>query len=207
MGLWKSKDAWSFNEIRPKLKLLTHFLAQDARVTGIALTGSCARGEPRIHDIDLVVFHNGSFDKKGLVCSPTAHKKGNYNTSVYSVREIFGPDLGQHIVAAHADVPVDFILVEERVLWDCVYLQTLNFLEETKDEKLIAEFYLRVFCDIPLLLFYVSKNSQLRQHLSCEPSSDFAASIHHACPYVDHRCQPKTTWIEIRGKVKNKKTA
>ena len=43
----------------PRAELLGGILMQHPHISGVALTGSVARNENCVHDIDLVVFHDG----------------------------------------------------------------------------------------------------------------------------------------------------
>ncbi len=123
-------------------------LAQTAltqpHITGVALTGSLARMEPLIHDIDLVVLHDGTLPVGGIGDPPTKAAYDEGLDLLYSA--IFQTQTEERLRKQRGPVPVNYICVPDRALWDRKTLQSL------KQRERFTDFYLRVFNDIPLYL-------------------------------------------------------
>lgn len=199
---------------------LAELLIENRHVTGVALTGSLARLESNIHDIDLVVFHDGTL-KDGSAPDPPGPKEYDYEDSFPLDVAFVVPerDLVRSLREASSGTPVNYIFVEEKVLFDCAHLQSLEAREHFKD------FYTRMFCDIPLVLLRPrERRGMLKERLSDEsiaafeiaqlmshnfdwqltPSVDYPGlPIVHSCE--NPGCRPKTTWGECREEIRRRK--
>lgn len=199
---------WPPEELLLRADLLSFLLKLDTRVTGVAITGSLARLEAEIHDIDLVVLHNGSMED-GSCKDPMRNKLYCNDLLLSSILE--SPGLCRALTQARSGVPADFIFVQERVLWDCDYLRSLERKEKFPD------FYLRVFNDLPLILldpfgtrgdlherfFGIEKVFALERGLPWTGFSYPGLLIRHLCG--NSRCRPKQTWVECREAIKDRK--
>ncbi|MBI2640833.1 MAG: hypothetical protein HYW91_03035 [Candidatus Sungbacteria bacterium] len=177
-------------------------------VTGIALTGSLARKEPLIHDIDLVVLHDGTLPVGGISDPCTAdasHGKGVDLT--YGA--VFQAQTEEKLREQRGLVPVNYICVPERALWDCSVLQSL------KEHERFPDFYLRVFTDIPLFLlrpldclFMLLNQHRYAAHeiISIGRHGNQpieAVRLKHLCGNYD--CVPKQTWEECKEEIRRRK--
>lgn len=199
---------WSPQELLPRADLLSFLLKLDKRVTGVAITGSLARMEPEIHDIDLVVLHDKSMED-GSCKDPMRDVLYCDDLLLSTVLEN-GP-LFRAITQARGDIPADFIFVCERVLWKCDYLKSL----EAKER--FPQFYLRVFKDLPLILLdpFGARGALherfsdrervfvLGQDLPWTGLSYPGLYLKHQCN--NFRCRPTQTWAECREIIKNRK--
>lgn len=205
---------WRPEELLPKADNLASLLLQNQHVTGVALTGSLARLEKKIHDIDLIVFHDGTL-RDGSAPDPPGPAEYDYEDSFPLDVAFVVPEckLVHSLREARAGVPVNYIFVNEKVLWDCSYLQALEAKEHFKD------FYLRVFCDIPLVLLRpIERRGLLQERIGFEYGNTntwfdgFVSGctfpytgwrIAHHC--IDPRCKPGETWAECRRRIKLRK--
>ena len=119
-----------------------------------------------------------------------------------------GESIANHLTHARRDVPVNYIWVHEEVLWGCDHLQSLERSEDFPD------FYLTVFCQIPLILVdYTICRGVLRKYidrlLGAAPqildSTLFfhGAKLRHECNSPG--CRPKKPWEERRREIKARK--
>lgn len=203
-------------ELLPRADLLTYLLMQNEHVTGVGLTGSFSREYTRplrkIHDIDLVVFHDGTLDD-GSVQDPE-RTEPYYNDDLFLHDIVTQEGASRALTHARMSVPVNYIVVGERVLWDCGYLQSL----EAKER--FPEFYLRVFCDIPLILLHpYHRRGLLRERIRCDtetvvwlergfPRVKFGypgVVIRHQCGDTVRLCKPKQSWDECRQEILRRK--
>lgn len=207
---------WTPEELLPRVDLMSYLLKLDKRVTGVAITGSLARLEPEIHDIDLVVLHDGSMEDGS--CKDPMCEGSYYNNDLLLCSVLNNSVLSRAFTQARFGVPVDFIFVGESALWDCDYLQSLAKKETYPD------FYFRVFndADVPLVLldplgargalrerffgikFSIEKVFMLERGL---PKTDFAYpafKIRHQC---NNPCRPKQSWVDCREEIKNRKAS
>ncbi len=198
---WPPADLlWRADNLAETALLSTH-------INGVALTGSLARMEPLIHDIDLVVLHDGMLPIGGIgdPLSEIDYDEGldlNY-------RDIFLPEIEEKLREKRGPVPVNYICVPDRALWDCKVLQSLKQYERFPD------FYLRVFTDIPLFLLcprdclfgllsherYAADEITFIGRRVNQPIE--AVSIKHLCGNPD--CVPKQTWEKCRSDIRARK--
>lgn len=211
---------WRPEKLLLKAYVLSAILMHDHRVTGVALTGSLARLEPKIHDIDLVVFHDGQL-REGSVTDPPDLAEYGYEDS-FPLDFAFRTPGGNMVTALRRTsgrVPMNYIFVNEKVLWDCRYLLWLEAKEHYKD------FYKRVFCDIPLILLRPQeRRGMLKERLTDESVIAFGIAqsmrygfewqetprpnypglpIAHYCS--DPLCKPRESWAECRRRIKFRK--
>ena len=202
---------WRPEELLPKVDRLARVLLENQHVTGVALTGSLARLEPKIHDIDLIVFHDGRL-KDGSAPDPPGPSEYDYEDSfpldvAFDVPEW---DLVRSLRGISSGTPLNYIFVQEKVLFNCAYLQSLEAREHFKD------FYTRVFCDIPLVLLRPrSRRGLLRERIKIDGIFGFGRNlpgiglsprglrIKHRC--IDPRCKPRETWSRCRRRIKMRK--
>lgn len=195
---------WKPEELLPKAELLAHILQSDPRIVGVALTGSLARLEPKIHDIDLVVFHDGSMHD-GMAEDP--ERAEPYYSDTISLSTMLSTQLSRSLSQARNNTPANLIFVQEKAMWDCGYLRSLS-----KKEK-FTEFYLRIFCDIPLILLDITNCScgALLQHPWCTGTISIKGLTHlgvyvkHHCYDNSNSCLPKQKWAECRKEIKQRK--
>lgn len=199
---------WSPTELFPKAELIADFIGKNRNVTGVAVTGSLARLEPA-RDIDLVIFHNGAF-KDGLARDPERPEASRPIANQYYNNDLdfsLVPNY-QAVIRTRGNVPLDLIFVQEKILWDCSYLELLG-----KSEK-FPEFYKRVFCDIPLLLLGVRRHSPLEKFTGNLPVKwlevDYGLSypscnIMHTCQ--NPACKPTVTWEQLRVEIEKRKAS
>ena len=206
---------WRPEELLPKVDLLTFLLMLNPHVTGVALTGSLARKERRIHDIDLVVLHDGELED-GSAQDPEREEPYYNNdlilSSVFAATD--GPELlSRSLSQARDNIPVNYIFVSEKALWDCGYLARLE------REENFPGFYKRVFCDTPLLLLHpyhvrgkLLERIDSRQIVAFESGlfwngfSYPVLPIQHKCGEIAFlSCQPAQTWAECRKEIKRRK--
>lgn len=208
---------WRPEELLPKADQLAALLLQNGHVTGVALTGSLARLEPKIHNIDLIVFHDGSL-RDGSAPDPPGPAEYDYEDSFpdsFPLDTAFViPEwsLVRYLRQTSSGTPVNYIFVKETVLFDCAYLQALEAKEKFRD------FYRRVFCDIPLILLRpAERRGLLRERISVDPDvlwfggfvvprhilQLIGLSIAHCC--TDPRCKPRESWTTCRWRIKLRK--
>jgi len=148
-------------------------------VRQVALGGSLARREDRLQarDIDLVIFHDGSLKRSGHKIVPCCSPERPYHLE-------FPPEFTRaltrrdHCLIKRMLFPLDTIFLDERVLSDCTFLQS------------VPDGIRRVVCTHPLLEF----NPGTRR---------FDKLISHG----DHpTCGPTDSWDEIareKERIKN----
>lgn len=208
---------WGPRELLPRADLLTYLLMQNEHITGVGLTGSFAREYARdrraIHDIDLVVFHDGTL-KDGSAQDPE-RMEPYYNNDIFLHDIVTEEGAARALGQARMGVPINYIVVGEYVLWDCNYLRSLDA------QELFPEFYLRVFCDISLILLrpYYRKGL-LRERVRCDTETVIELSrglshmrmgypgvmIRHQCGNAPPRvCRPSVPWQECRREIRRRK--
>ena len=204
---------FSPQELLSRADLLTYLLMQNEHITGVALTGSFARRKRKIHDIDLVVFHDGTMED-GSVQDP-ARTEPYYNDDLFLHDIVAHEGASRALTQARMGVPVNYIVVGEHVLWDCGYLQSLEA------KELFPEFYLRVFCDIPLVLLDpYHRRGLLQKRIRCDTETVVSLErgllqagfgypgvvIRHQCGDSAIRfCKPKQSWDECRQEILRRK--
>lgn len=97
---------------------------------------------------------------------------------------------------------MDCTFVDERVLWDCQYLQSLKTIEW------LPEFYLTIFCQIPLLLLDPTGCGGGLRHFveGIEPTTLgglLAIAIRHRCG--NPGCRPSQSWEERQAVLQERK--
>lgn len=198
---------WRPQELLPKVDLLQYLLKQCPGVVDVALTGSVARLEPEVHDIDLVIFHDGSL-KDG--CAQDPERMEPYYNNDINLAGAVGPEIARQLSQARMGVPVNYVFVEARVIFDCEYLRALG------EQENFPEFYLRVFCDIPLVLlnpYYchnifreVFHDSEMFLIDGDLPRNNGYAHpgllIRHTC---ESGCKPKQPWSECKKEILKRK--
>ena len=203
---------WTSQELIPKMDLLAFLLLLHPHITGVLLTGSLARKERKIHDIDLVVLHDGEMED-GSACDPMKEEPYYSNDLLLATTVSGGPEfLSRALGHARGPVPLNYIFVHEEVLWNCAYLQSLS------EEERYSEFYKRVFCDIPLLLFDpYSRRGLLRERIEVNPKTVIAfgrgiSGLAYSYPVVQARhqcenpeCLPHQPWSECRKEIRRRK--
>jgi len=198
---------WKPEELLPKAELLSCILQLDSRVIGVALTGSLARLEHKIHDIDLVVFHGGSMPD-GIAQDP-ARIEPYYNDDLF-LSSVLTPHISRMLSQARAEVSVNYIFTGIKALWDCKYLNSL-----AKEERL-KDFYRRIFCDIPLVILHPidrfeklidnpvkASNVSLSGNTTINSLCYRGYKIEHQC--ANPACRPKQSWAECRKEIKRRK--
>ncbi|MBI2122249.1 MAG: hypothetical protein HYT98_03935 [Candidatus Sungbacteria bacterium] len=198
---------WKPEELLPRAELLSCLLQCDSRVIGVALTGSLARLEPKIHDIDLVIFHGGSMPN-GISQDP-ARIEPYYNDDLL-LSSILTPYISRTTSQARAGVPVNYIFTGIEALWECAYLDSLAGEERMKD------FYRRIFCDIPLILLHpmarfgkLIDNPVKISGISLSGNKTINGLYYHGLK-IKHQCenpacQPKQSWAECREEIRLRK--
>lgn len=198
-------------ELLANADCLARFLLENQHVTGVALTGSLARLEPKIHDIDLVVLHEGAL-RDGSSSEPSADAEDNYDDAFPLDTAFVIPErkLVSNLRWAAAGIPVNYIFVNEKALWDCKYVQSLEERERYQD------FFTRVFCDIPLVLLRPrQRRGLLQERIELRDTiwlgENFSGVgrmyegmvVRHKCG--NPKCQPRETWAECRKRIKRRK--
>lgn len=208
---------WSPEELMPRVDLLAYLLMQNEHITGVGLTGSFAReytrNARRIHDIDLVVFHDGTLED-GSAQDPE-RMEPYYNNDIFLHAILPQEGACRALRQARMGVPVNYIVAGEHVLWDCQYLRSLEAGE------LFPEFYLRIFCDIPLFLlrpYY--RRGLLRERIKCDTGTVLnlggslpragglgysGVMIGHKCDSPLRLCHPSVPWRECRLEIQRRK--
>lgn len=198
---------WKPEELLPRAELLSCVLQLDSRVIGVALTGSLARLEPKIHDIDLVVFHGGSMPD-GISQDPTRIEP-YYNDDLF-LSSVLMPHISRMLSQVRAGVPINYIFTSIEALWECEYLDSLA------REKRMKDFYRRIFCDIPLVILHPMDRFEKLINNPVETSSVSLSrnktinSLYYHGLKIKHQCenpacQPKQTWAECREEIKRRK--
>ena len=199
---------WTPDELLPKASLLAKTLMDCPKVTGVALTGSLARFEKLSHDIDLIVLHNNTMTDGS--CEDPPRTIVRYSNPDLDLGFTIGNYNAEKLSEIRGDVPVNYIFVNEKALWDCQYLQSLEKLEG------LPGFYIAVFCQIPLLLFFNAyQKGGLAQYVRDLPPVTLEARLSNPTAayrgfYVKHRCgdpgcKPKMSWPEREKIIKARK--
>jgi len=206
---------WRLEELLPLADLISCQLMLHNDIAGVALTGSLARLEPLIHDIDMVVFHDGNIEDGSCEGSEEKRRSVGYNgTEIYLALERFiGESLSKKIASILGEVPSHLIFVNERILWNCEYLLERDW-AVSGALGLNTGLYKTVFCQIPLLLLNPhgarSKLHEISQKVKTERFDKNVswtrlpyAVIRHAC--ANPACKPEEPWEERQKKIKRKK--
>lgn len=198
---------WPPAELLWRAENLAETALLSPHITGVALTGSLARMEPLIHDIDLVVMHDGSLPVGGIGDPLTGVAYDEGSDLLYG--DIFRPEIEERLRKERGPVPVNYICVPGCVLWDCKTLQSL------KQHERFTDFYLRVFTDIPL--YMLRPTDCLFGILSQERFWGLAATtigwrgnqpinavlLKHIC--VNPECIPQQTWEQCKAEIRARK--
>lgn len=174
---------------------------------GVALTGSLARmEESKIHDIDLVVFHNGTIPDGSAECP----KKERFYFDSMPLSRFLEDDPTELIEIARGSAPLNMVFVDQKILGDCEYLQTLAKTSQCPD------FFFAVFTEIPLLLirpgsvegyllrYIFGKGYPVEYRSDIKPFEFFPYMfIHHECSSAI--CKPSRPWSVRRKEIKQRK--
>lgn len=188
---------YSPRQLSPVVNSLVSIFHKNLSISGVAVAGSLARLEPLVHDIDLVIFHRGS--REGLDSCNGDDLRGS---NISSENEII-----QEISRVRQDIPVNYIFVHEKILWNCNYLQSFSAAVEGDTES--GELYPTVFCEVPLLWIEleVSCNTTLRayarEYIEDSVFGNHVWRIAHTCG--DSKCRSRRPWEERRKDLKKKK--
>lgn len=200
---------WRPEELLPKVDSLACLLLQNQHITGVALTGSLARLEPQIHDIDLVVFHDGEM-QDGSSQDPPKDTPSCSNELILG--SVMGEDIARSLGHVRGDVPINYIFVGETALWDCRYLQELEKVEMSEKGRGEFEFYLTILCQIPLMLLSPSSCrggiKRLAENVEAtnfgrQGLSEPVIRIRHWCD--SEKCRPIQPWAERSLEIKRRK--
>lgn len=198
---------WRIEEVMPVIDAVASIIMEDPRFVSIAVTGSVARNEFPVNDIDLIVFHDGRLSD-GSWSDPPKPTLDLHARNISPFAQGFVPS----VRAARRDIPVDFLVVNQKALWDCEYLQSLKSIEQ------FADFYLRVFCDpaLSLVLWKPLDTKALFHEAIMKNRSwwsyapDFLVSSLSLCLRLKHvcdnpLCKPKQTWQEAKKEMMKRK--
>jgi hypothetical protein len=189
-----SKTHWSSGDLFPIADLLSTLLSSHEAVTGVAVTGSVARMEPTVHDLDLVVFHDGSLATGGF------RQKSDIPTEWESFDKEIGDKLARRLNMARGLVPVTYLFAKETTLWNCEDLQ--DFASKEKHPG----FWRTIFCQTPLLLLGHDSH-QLDQFTgSLEPQIRMnfeVLEIKHHCGSPG--CYPLYSWERTQENIRTRK--
>ncbi len=187
-------------ELLPVADTIATVLTGDRRITGVALSGSVARCEDHCHDIDLVIFHDGTLQDTTL------------RTSQRDSTEVIASVVSDRIARAACyisdDTPVSYFFLHEKVLWECKYLQSLSGGER------FPGFYRTVFSQTPLYLLSVGREigGSLQRFVYgiavselCDPQeySCRGIPIQHWCGSKE--CAPVAPWSDIHVQILERK--
>ncbi len=184
-----------------KARAIADLLAFSKRISGVAITGSVARNERTVHDVDLVLFHRGN--TKDGVC----HSNGESSNRVPSLlkKHLRNEGLCGRILDVLDTLPASFIFVHEKILTDCQYLQSK--IPEKNDKGGRRDFFPTVFYEIPLVLMSPggvrgALVSYVRR-LTLDDPERSVLSIGHRCGNT--ACRPLRPWPEIQKLLKERK--
>ena len=200
-------ERWTPTDLLWRAENLAETALLSPHITGVALTGSLARMEPLVHDIDLVVLHDGTLPIGGI-SDPLGGKDYEEGIDLLYAK-VFQPAVEEKLRVRRGPVPVNYICVPDRTLWDCKTVQSMKQYERFPD------FYLRVFTDIPLFLLrprdclfgipnhdrYAAHEIITIGHRGNQPIE--AVRLKHLCGNLD--CVPKQTWEECRSEIRARK--
>lgn len=117
---------WSPGELFPFAKDIADALFTHKFIVGVGVVGSLARWESDIHDLDIIIFHNGllrdcvAFEPSFQIPHPDDKRLPHTTTLISS-------DTRTRIQKEnHLGVPINFTLVNQRLFQDCKYLQQLH---------------------------------------------------------------------------------
>lgn len=144
-------------------------------ITQIALTGSLARDEEKVNDIDLVIFHFMGALGDGF-CS-TNPETSTLIISGKPNNRTFIMDRLADVSFVPPGVKADLIFIQDRALYDCDYMAEISR-EETNDD-----FYKTILCDIPPLPFDIKEMNFSEKRI-----------MHGPCT----KCAPRISWKEKR---------
>lgn len=190
---------WNPREMIRTAEGIAWTLRGEDAICGVAVTGSLTRFEFPCSDIDVAVMHNGRLPDVSISYPPKS--KNAYFGNEPELRSLLSPNAFSMLPKS---IPADYIFVNERALWDCVYLQSLKRIERFTD------FYLRVFNDpeLPLVLFRANETyGGIRRLLEENPLFSDKYSdwfrVRHNCN--NPLCKPKQTWAEARREMEARK--
>jgi len=155
-------------------RIMALILSSIPGISHVALSGSLARNEKSINDIDLIALHflgsradmlcriNQPIESKIELCTINQSDVG------YFTEYLLDPIRLQLSEVLTAEDKVDIIFVQDKILYDCSYLANLSKNEKNED------FYKVIFCDIPLLKFSRAERDFVKKPIShgrecCKP--------------------------------------
>lgn len=198
---------WPPGELLWRAENLAKTALLSPHITGVALTGSLARKEPLIHDIDLVVLHDGTLSIGGISDPLT---EATYDEGLdLPYGAIFQTEIEKTLREQRGPVPVNYICVQDRALWDCRILQSF------KQHERFPDFYLRVFTDIPLFLLCPSdcllgllaqERYAAHEIISIGRRGNDpieAVRLKHLCGSPE--CIPRQTWEQCKAEIRARK--
>ncbi len=188
-----------FRDLLPTVEVIAAILMANRRISGVALSGSIARGESHCHDIDLVILHGGELEDGNCQNPPRVSVSDVLLESMVGRR---AAQVLRHVYATRF-IPVSYFFMHEKVLWECRYLQTF-----AKQER-FPGFYRTIVSQIPLYLLWIGEEAKhLLQFVhGVEPTvlyeSDGAKytgiQVRHLC--YQERCKPVAPWLEIHRQI------
>lgn len=214
--------SWRSDELLPVAYSLSEVMMRDDRIGGVAITGSVARLEAHVHDIDLIIFHDGRM-RDGSVNIRSCAYHGNGDQLEFLLdclgKGVYGEIFGILSKNLWDDIPANLIFVHKKILGECDYLQSfLPHLKRGLFSKMrglprggrgkIDEFYSTVFCDVPLLIIDSDQSRGFRWDELCNlgerlPGFSRLRNISHQCG--DVRCKPMKSWVRQRWEVKKER--
>lgn len=183
---------WRPEELQDRAENLASILLELQGVDAVCLYGSLARMEPTVHDIDLLILHNGTLPT-GSARDPIGWLQKKIDLKI-----LLKP-LYQKLARCRREVPINVELVDIRVLQACDYLLSLS-----KQEFGHPGFYRRVFVGGPIQVLGATTAAQAKLLASSCGQVIVAKGVTtttrllvgHRCGSI--RCQPSKTWEEVK---------
>jgi hypothetical protein len=191
------------------VKKMARVLSEHEHIVGVAITGSLARFEAWCHDIDFIVFHDGTL-RDGGSSMPARYNDTSLPDDV-DLDKTLGAGFYASLQVMRRGVPLNLIFTRPDALWDCGYLKSLAPIEK------FDSFFRRVFTDIPLLLLHrESTRGSLQKHVRSLPLEPLVSQLNlfgrqgplvihlkHVCS--DPLCKSTQTWDECKAEIKARK--
>lgn len=202
-----TRPSWKPSDLFSKAESIANLLvATNDHIVGVALAGSLARMEKAVHDIDLVVLHDGQEFSLGRLKYPQLDTRGA--GKFLMLKHHLTPDsVEAKLDKIRGPVPVDFTLVSASVLWSCAYLQTLGPFE------VFTDFYRRTFNDDACPLYLIGPHrfgaNDLKKFynapilLGRTEKQVYALGIRHKC--VNKLCRPVFPWKVCKEEARARK--
>ncbi len=203
-----TRPSWSpdYDLFRRAERLAKILVQNNLHIKGVALSGSLARKEKKVHDIDLVVLHDGQAYVVGRIKLPWPEKRSE---EFLTLGQLLPANVVYEFERERGEIPVDISLVGASALWSCTYLWGLSPFE------IFNGFYLRTFNDesCPLYLFEPT-NFTVREFAKI-PHKDYitlavqdrfafmATRVQHRCG--NRACTPTLSWKDAQAEAKKRK--